>query len=364
MSSQELKLPFIDFSQWSAYHKCESFWFEKYIAQYARKPKEGEQSNALVLGTLVHAGLEHYRAAGTPDIPPEVVEKEKASYETYSEAQNLLAGYILRYPKEEFSLSKTEAPVRFPLTDAVDGLAKIDNYFYLDHTTKVESGLGFGEDFPPTFSLTPGYWLREYKTKDASKHRGNYIQQWRMNMQLNFQMLALSHLVGERVQGALIDVIEKPKPYIPKHTCKTCKTQSPRSEWTPTGEGYTCPSCSNSQPLDTSNKSRVERVAGYYRLQASRTPAVLSRSRQEIVAVAQRMQELRKAHSGEWERTHQEFEEWPSPPARSTERCVDSIFGACEYFKAHAEDLGAAEMPSEYVQIDATSYVQEPSETS
>lgn len=335
---------FIDYSQWNRFSKCEWDWYEHYIKQLGRKPKEGERDDVLTLGTLVHAGLESYRSIGRPEIQAEVIDKANPTHDCYEQAQHLLNGYVQRYPTEDFKISKTEAPIRFSLLPEIDGLAKVDNYFHCASATRMESGLGFGEAaLPPDFMLTPGWWIREYKTKDAARDRGNYITSWRMNMQVNFQMLALAELVGEMPQGILVDIIEKPKPYVPKHTCKACKKQSSRSDWTPTGAGYLCPACNNLQELDISNKQKVERIPSYYRLMVTRTPQVLTKAKCEIANAGMRMLDLING----------------STPIRSTERCVDSIFGQCEYFKAHAEDVGAWMMPSEYVQIDALSYIGE-----
>jgi len=163
-------------------------------------------------------------------------------------------------------------------------------------------------------------------------------------MQANFQMLALQEHLGEQVQGMLVDVLEKPKPYEPKHTCKSCRTISRREHWTPSGDGYICPVCSNVQALNTSDKSKVERKPSYYRIMVSRTPAVLEKARQEIKDVALVMQEMRQGLT---------------QPARDTDRCVDSIFGPCEYFKAHAEDRSASEFPADFVPIEALAYINE-----
>ncbi len=346
---------FIDYTQYKAFSFCEKYWWERFVKGVQRAPYApaygGGKDDPLTLGQLVHAGLQRYREAGNAEPPATLVGELDASAECAAWATRLLRGYVERYPMERFALQRCEAPLRFPLDlPDIEGLAKLDFFFRVDEPTIFDSGLGA---FGTQFVLQPGWWIREYKTFAASRERGLWIESWRVNMQADFQMHALSTLIGEPVQGIFIDVLEKPAPYVPKRKCKgACGQQHRLADWIPTGELWACPLCGNQQKLDTSDKSKVERTPQYYRLAVSRTPEQLRRSREEIKRAAERMAELWTAsqysdavQAGLPERLH---------PHRSPERCIATTRGVsqeCEYFAPHAEGVDASNFGG-YVQIE------------
>lgn len=332
--------PFLDYSTYKDFSFCELKWVEKFLHKTRKPRKEGQQDDALTLGTLVHAGLQHLREAGFVEIPEDAITESNPTPECVAWARQLVLGYHRTYPTEPFTYQRCEHAIRFPLHFGMDGLAKVDRYFHLDHQMQLEDGLG-GE-----FTLNPGVYVHEYKTKDASKDIGRYMLGWRMNMQPCFQMLALQHLLGEPVQGVFVNVLEKPKEYKPTHTCKACKAKNERRDWEPTGAGYKCPSCNEIQKLDVSDKSKVQRVPTYYRLAVHKTQLQLAQARSEMEYTANRMLQLSQPDQPFY------------PAQRATERCVDPIWGACEYFEAH--DLGlAASAIGGFVQIEPYGYVKE-----
>jgi hypothetical protein len=328
--------PYIDYSQYDTFWECEYKWYERYISQI-HKRTEGQRDDALTLGSLFHSGLESLRSTGVPTIGERPITEFNPTRECYSTAQALLLGYCKAYPKEDFTTYYLEQPVRFPISEEYDGLAKIDSYFHIDEITPLADGLG-GE-----FSLTPGWWIKEYKTKDASRNVGNYVESWRANMQASFQMLALQHKICEPIQGIIVDVAEKPARYIPKRTCKGCKIAQDLQDWLPTGTGYACPTCGNVQDLDTSDKSKVKREPKYYRINVTKTKDQLDIALREMEVTAQRMQAIRNGDE---------------VAIMASKRCVHDWFGPCEYWPFHANSQNAQEN-SKFVKVEALRYVGE-----
>lgn len=338
---------FCDFSQYSTFQRCQWLWYERYIRQTV-KERPAQRDDPLTLGGCVHAGLEHLSRYGLVEIPQAAIIELSPTAECAQWARALVQGYAQTYPEEQFQLQTCEAPLRFPAHYAMDGLAKIDKYFYVDAPTAVPSGLG------ADLWLNPGWWIYEYKTKDASRNTGNWIEQWKVCKQADFQILALQAHLSEPVQGVLVNVLEKPKLYVPKHKCKECQETSERSDWLPVEELWVCPKCGNRQPLTFAKRSDALPQPTYYRILVQRSSAALERSWNEIVQVADLMHRLAKPEVA------------PAVPLMSTEtHCVHSIFGRCEYFSPHSEGREAAGWQSgdeKFVQIDAYAYVKEQNE--
>ncbi len=332
--------PFLDFSQYDTFWDCEKKWWEKYVNQVHRS-YPAQRDDALTLGSLFHSGLESLRSTGVPTIGDKPIAEFNPTRECYSTAQMLLLGYCKAYPKEDFAQYYLEQPLRFPISDEYDGLAKIDSYFHVDEITPLADGLG------SEFSLTPGWWIKEYKTKDASRNVGNYVESWRANMQAAFQMLALQHKIREPIQGIIVDVAEKPAKYIPKRTCRECKTAYELRDWLPTGTGYACPTCGNVQDLDTSDKSKVKREPKYYRINVTKTQEQLERAIEEMKITAETMNEIR-VHG--------------RPPIMASKRCIHDWFGPCEYWRFHANGQDAQPGP-DFVKVEAFKYVGEVQES-
>lgn len=334
-------LPFIDYSQYSTWLKCEWLWYEKYVKQLIKKRPDAPKADVLTLGSLVHASLEHLRKTGTPGITDEVVARYGPSQECLAWANKLIGGYVQTYPDEQFTKYYVEEPIRFDIgSHSINGLAKIDSYFYVETLTPLQSGLG------DMFYLSPGWWIKEYKTKGAGRDRGNYVTGWRVNKQPDFQMLALQEQIDQPVQGMLIDVLEKPAEYVPKRTCKgECRGQYELRDWQPEGTEYRCPVCGHIQPLDTADRSKKERVPAYYRLPVTRTQEQLQASKVHILKTALRMLEMRQP-------------EYAGQPDMASDQCVHDFYGECDYFTPHAEGYGA-ENGRGFVPTDAIRYVKE-----
>lgn len=168
--------------------------------------------------------------------------------------------------------------------------------------------------------------MNEYKTKSPEVSLALFMQRWEMGMQGSFQILALEEELrkqgkGGVVQGILVNVLEKPKRYVPKRKCKGCQEYYEYALWLPTGDGqYSCPVCGAKQVLQALKENPVTRPPAYYRILATRTKEQLDRARREILVVGERME--RMASKGLY------GEPW------NVENCVQYRRG-CGYFRNH-----------------------------
>jgi hypothetical protein len=335
----------IDYSQYRAWMKCPWFWYERYVNGVEKlRPNAGYRNDALALGSLVHAGLEGWGNSRSVGIPETTVAEIGPSPETLQVALGMVAAYARKFPSEEFPTELTETPVTFPLpVYGIEGFALIDNYFEVRTPTVIDVGLS-GEQFV----LEPGWWIREYKTKDEAKPRDTYAAGWACNMQANFQLLGLrNRLPGEKVNGLFVCVLEKPRVYIPKRKCKGCGETIELSLFYSTGEGHACPLCGHKQ-LVTPYKPKASRAEPQiYRLKVQRTEDQLATAKREITQVAEAMQEARQTGYG--------LDGVDSPPSR--EICVwgNSV---CEFFDNHTYNRPTDGDPS-FVKRDTHAYMRQ-----
>lgn len=326
----------IDYSALAAWQFCPGKWYERYVNRRRRKWPHGQRDDAMALGSLVHEGLRVWQLDHELRIPEEVQDEVLPTRECLAQAQELVLGYTRRYPEERWPLVRCEEPLQLPLSPAseeregISLLAKVDSYFYVPEATQIESGLPEGA----VFTLDPGWWIHEYKTKSPFIPMGIYMQGWEMNLQASFQTMALAHHIrstqlpdptggAQPVRGILINVLEKGKRYIPKRKCKSCAEYYEFAMWRPTGKGtYTCPVCGVAQALQPLKEAPVESPPTYYRIVVTRTQEALEIDRAHILATAERMQHMAEAGlmSEPWHKGN----------------CVDTRWkSACEYFAPH-----------------------------
>lgn len=328
---------FIDYSQYSIWNKCSWAWFEKYVNHQQKKWPAAQRDDALALGSLVHSGLENYYRHQNPKIPESVVEENTPTQDCYQLANRLIHGYIQNFPGEQWQLNFCEQPLRFPLIEGWDGLAKLDRYFYVPEATSVPSGIPGYE-----IRLNPGWWIHEYKTKSPHVERGKWIQQWVVKKQADFQMLALQAQKDNPesplfdglpvddptypINGLLINVIEKPRDYIPKRKCKVCQKLWEFGSWIPVGEGHSCPMCGNVQKLKAVDTDKQEEAPQCFRVVVERTASQLEVAKKEIAMVAEMMQE------------YQKYGDLNNCFPANREACLDlskKYAQECDYFKVH-----------------------------
>ncbi len=318
---------FIDFSQFDSFENCPWLWFEKYITQLVPRREAHQRDDAQAIGSLVHAGLEYWVKHREPKIPEAEITEIGPTPEAFNLAEGMTHEYVRRYPEEAWEFVRTEEPIRFPLAlgSPVPGLAKIDKYFYVPQQTTVESGIP-----GTTLDLAAGWWVHEYKTKDAQISRALWSMEWEVKRQADFQILALTdwlrhHDTGENpiVQGVLVQVLEKPRQYIPRRKCKGCGSTVELPSWLPAeGNLSACPLCGHKQELKAAT-DKAERPKGeFYRLVVTRTPEQLEIAEREIALVAEQMNAM--ASYGR---------DWALPTRRN---CVfPAMHRVCDYFKAH-----------------------------
>jgi hypothetical protein len=277
----------------------------------------------MAIGSLVHSGLENWGRNRRPGIAPEVIAEIGPSPEALVLAGQMVQTYINRFPNENFVDERTETPMLFEIPGiSTKGFALVDNFFYNPCLCEIESGVG-----DEILAIQQGWWIREYKTKDAQKPRGVYQQAWQTNMQADFQIHALSKKVGQPVQGIFVCVLERPRLYIPHRKCKGCGEMLELATYLPTGTGdHACPLCGNQQKLKP-YAPKIERRPDVYRFAVTRTKEQLDVSMGQILQVAMLMEEWKA-------------ERIIIPPNK--EACV--VFNnVCEYFDNHTYDKQTSE---------------------
>jgi len=336
----------IDYSQYALWNFCPWAWYERYVRQYVRR-WEGQRSDALCLGSLVHNILDNVSRKGKPEIDTSVLIENSPTPETVMLAEQLVYGYVKRYPRIEWPIEVTEAPLRFPLAEDFEGLAKLDGYFYVPEDTAVPSGIE-----GMTLTLARGWWAQEYKTKAASRPRPEWIREWQTKRQCDFQMLALKHHLDsgqeesylgiDCVQGVLICVLEKPREYTPKRKCVACKETWELASFRPSSEGYCCPSCGKEQHLSP-YIPKVPKTCDYFRITATRTPDQLAVAREEILQIAIHMEDMRSFGRL-----------WREP---NRDNCVNNVHRTqCEYMEPHTYGPEVTE-DRRFHQIDTSAYM-------
>lgn len=328
---------FIDFTQYASFMDCPWKWYERFVNQVEPRREARQRDDTQTLGKLVHSGLEGWGRNREPRISSAAIEEATPTPECLETAQGLVYAYTQRYPSEEWDFRREEEPLTFSIdVTGWMGLAKIDRYFYVPELTEVEGGLN-GEKL----TLSPGWWIHEYKTKDAGISRPNWMMGWESGMQADFQLLALGENVRGPVQGVIVQVIEKPRTYVPKRKCKGCEKTVEMSAWAAVRGGKSgCPWCGNVQELKA-YEAKSERVTTFYRIVVTRTNERLARALEEIRQVACTMEYLKGNGM-------------TAVPNRTA--CVDTIFGPCAYFNNHTYELATGE-DSRMVKTNAMKYI-------
>jgi len=324
--------PFLDYSQYYLWHRCPAFWYEKTINRREPRLPETQRSDALCVGSLVHSGLEVWQKTHQVSIPQGTLDEMNPTPETFNLCMSMIYGYAKTYPEERWPLIRTEEPLRFPLLEDLDGLAKLDEYFYVEELTSIPAGV-FGQEI----TLTPGWWIQEYKTKDPGIDLGMWMRRWEANMQASFQLLALEHHLKTTTafdrqgpEGILLTILEKPKLYEPKRKCKSCLKQYPFDLWLPSGEGlYGCPVCGNMQKVAKLKENPVTSEPAFYRMLVQRSDERLQRDLKQLRGIGTSMFWMQ--------------ENGLEGAAWNTEACIDPKMNRqCPYFNNHIPQAAAS----------------------
>ena len=313
---------YIDYSQYSAWMACKWLWYEKYVLRRQKKWPQAMRDDALAVGSLVHAGLENWYGHKDFTIPNDSITETNPTPEALRLCKKLVYGYVQAFPSDPWNMYHVEKPIRFPLIEGRDGLAKLDCYYHVEKPMRLASGVD-GYDL----SISPGWWIQEYKTKGQQTSFADFMKSWQTNMQADFQMLALSNgEAREHVKGLIINVIEKPRDYIPKRKCGRCEEYYAFSAWIPSGEKYVCPMCGNEQKLKPLEQMK-DQEARYFRLLVERSPFQLTKSLVQIKQVAREMLEMERSDVA---RVYDLF-------APNKSHCMDlgRYHKECDFFKPH-----------------------------
>lgn len=302
-------------------------WYERYVNRRVPRPSSYQKDDALTIGTLVHNGLEHWYKDKSPVIDQATIDEATPTPEALALARQLVVDYTRQYPTEPWELVNIEEPILAPILGGDTLLmAKVDAYFYVSETMDlVSSSEGH------TITVTPGYWVQEYKTKSDSISRANYMAMWEVNRQASFQSLALQHKLGEPVQGVIVNVIEKPRNYVPRRKCKGCGQMYELASFIPTGTNeYSCPVCGNIQKLKP-YEPKTERNGEFFRMKVTRTQEHLETHLDEFESVASKMENMRNAGMAN------------SPEVPNSSMCVDMRWGQCDYYRNHLYNIPTSE---------------------
>jgi len=186
--------------------------------------------------------------------------------------------------------------------------------------------------------MTAEWWVKEYKT--SAKRHDMVLKRWCNDMQADFQCLALEGYTGERCNGVLVTVLQTPKVYIPKRTCKGCKGKFEFGSYMPSGQKYRCPMCGREQDLAAYKPKPFQMET--YRLTALRSERRLGESLGWIIETAREMQEYMTAGM----RTRR-------PNCRE---CVGDWW-VCSYFEPHTQGLEAGEVGG-FEQVEPLGYLE------
>jgi hypothetical protein len=202
-------------------------------------------------------------------------------------------------------------------------------------------------------TLRPGWWIQEYKTKSAATNFADFMHEWTTKMQADFQMLALQHMLKnsnaeiKQVNGLLVNVIEKPREYVPKRKCQSCAEYWNYSAWQPGEDSLmACPGCGNQQKLKPVASEKFQE-ASYFRMVVERTPEQLAISKSQIADVAEAMQRM-------------EATGFQTAIAPNKEHCFDNSrrWGKeCDFYQPHT--YGFSTLDSDKYE-EAEDYLNEP----
>lgn len=233
----------LDNTQYTAFSKCPLYWYEKYVNKVHR-PVEGQRQDALAIGIHVHNALENGYRRNSFRVDEATSVEYPLTPEAALEVRTMIEYYRQQYPGGPIELPWTglETPLEYVYSDDLTLVAKVDGYSTNDKPINIPDGMG------DSIHLEPGVYGFETKTKAPYLDRGLYMKEWGAAMQGSFQLLCLKKQVDNtRIRGIIINVIERPKIYTPRKTCKGCNELLPLYTYTIEPNGvYRCNSCNHS----------------------------------------------------------------------------------------------------------------------
>jgi hypothetical protein len=301
--------------------------------------------------------MESYEGQSSTEIPAWAIEEVRPTPEALQQAQELVVAYALHGEALPWKIKLFEEALDKEVTYYVPEAysnpkeckykltAKLDFAFYVDTPTEIR--VGTGEDMS-TYTLQPGFWGMEYKTKSASRDRGAWMSEWIMKAQADFQILTLSEYASTQdvefpiARGILVTVLEYEKKEPPKRKCRGCGKLLPFHSYTETLEGlYACVDCGHASKLK-GVEVKEKAPPNIWRLVVTRTEAKLHGALRNAVNAISAM--------------HKMVESEGYGIAWNTTECVPWRGRGCEYLNAH-QNWGLADAMSGYVSIDTMKYM-------
>jgi len=233
----------IDNTQYSTFIRCQAEWYERYCLGQ-RKAYIGERDDAMAIGIAIHSILENGYVNGSFTLPDDVAQDLTLTTEAMLEVRTMAEAYRNQYPSGpiEFEWIGLEEPISYDAGDGITIKAKVDGYFKVNNTIEISGGLD-------DIYICPGIYSFETKSKSPGYDRGLYLADWQANMQASFQLLTLKanadklNINPDEVRGVLVNVIERPKVYEPRRTCKACDKLIEVKYYRLNGKTYHCPLC-------------------------------------------------------------------------------------------------------------------------
>lgn len=347
----------LDNTQYTSFNRCQYEWFEKYINK-VHLPHIGLRDDALAIGVHFHSVLENGYGGNNFIASNETIEEYPLTHEANLEVRSMAEMYRSQYPSGpvEFNWVKLEAPIEMEVSNydkdskifTYAMVAKVDGYFNVPISTTISGGMG-GD-----IHLESGYYGFETKTKGPSLDRGMYMKEWQAAMQPSFQLLTLEHelaKIGETVRGVLVNVIERPKIYTPRKTCKGCKNLQPMYVYTIENTGqFRCNNCNFLNEFKPPfPEPRVDPPLTW-RFLIERSNDRLMVDKASITNVAKKMDEITNGNiGGLW---------------ANRSNCADAYRKrTCEYFEPHnsSSPISALEWPGFEI-FNPTKYLENKNE--
>lgn len=333
----------VDNTQYSAFTRCQGEWYEKYVNKHHR-PYTQERDDAAALGIAIHNVLENGYKNGSFTITTDVADELTLTSEALLEVRTMAEAYRNQYPSGpvEFPWTGLEEPLSYAISDTLQIKAKVDGYFTITEPTVVNGGIG-------DIHLAPGIYSFETKSKSSGYDRGLYLADWEAAAQASFQLLTLKANAArlgidpDEVKGVLVNVIERPKIYEPRRTCKGCDKLIEVKYYRLCGKNYHCPLCDYGNLFPQKiNPARVD-PPFLYRFLVNRSIERLRIDEHTIIQVGTAMQNLINTRDPIFTRT----------------QCVNMQWRRkCEYFEPHNAlvPVSAIDYPG-FVEFNPTAYL-------
>lgn len=334
----------IDNTQYTTFMRCQAEWVERYLNKH-HKPYTNERDDAMAIGIGIHNVLENGYKNGKFVMTSDTADELTLTSEALLEVRTMAEAYRNQYPSGpvEFPWAGIEEPLSYAYQNHTIK-AKVDGFFRTTEPTTINGGIG-------DIYLVPGIYSFETKSKSPGYDRGLYLADWQAAAQASFQILTMKANAVRlgfdpaEVRGVLVNVIERPKIYEPRRTCKGCDKLIEVKYYRLCGKIYHCPLCDYGNTFTgPMGKARID-PPFLYRFIVERSDERLAMDREMILAVGNQMDDL----------TH-----YYTTPIHNRTQCVNMQWRRkCEYYDPHNSlvPVNAIGYPG-FVEFNPTAYLE------